>query len=50
MKMKKIMALAITAAMTMSLGAAFVQADDVFKIGSIGPLTGAAANCAAPEQ
>ena len=33
MKMKKIMALAITAAMTMSLGAAFVQADDVFKIG-----------------
>ena len=44
MKMKKIMALAITAAMTMSLGAAFVQADDVFKIGSIGPLTGAAAN------
>lgn len=44
MKMKKIMALAITAAMTMSLGAAFVQADDVFKIGAIGPLTGAAAN------
>ena len=43
MKMKKIMALALTAAMTVSLSAAFAQADDTFKIGAIGPTTGPAA-------
>ena len=45
MKAKKIMALALTAVMTCGLGAAYVPAaDKTFKIGAIGPLTGAAAN------
>ena len=43
-RMKQFASLAITAAMTVGMLSAAVSADDAFKIGAIGPLTGAAAN------
>ncbi len=43
-RMKQFMSLALTAVMTVGLSSAAAFADDVFHIGAIGPLTGAAAN------
>lgn len=44
MKMKKLVSMALTAAMAVSMVSAAAYADGTFYIGAIGPLTGAAAN------
>ncbi len=44
MKMKKLVSMALTAAMAVSIVSAAAYADGTFYIGAIGPLTGAAAN------
>ena len=43
-RMKKFLSLALVSVMTAGMASAAVAADGTFKIGAIGPLTGAAAN------